>query len=98
MEIQENLSIAIQIIGFIFVLIILVFQFLHMKKSGAGLMPNETAKLIVMVAFVYAVIKNGSVDPGSPPVFDFNFMMILLGAILGLAGITNWKEIQEKKK
>ena len=97
METQVIVSIAVQIIGFIFILTVLVFQFLHMKKSGTGLMPNETAKLIVISAFVYAMIKNGSVDPGQPPIFDFNLMVILLGALLGLAGITNWKEIQDLK-
>ena len=97
MELQEILSIGVKVLGFAFILAVLIFQFIHMRKSGTGLTPNETAKLIVMASFIYAMIKNGSVDPGQPPYFAFELMGILLGALLGLAGITNWKEIQNLK-
>ena len=97
METQLIFEMAVQSIGVLFTLSLGILLVWHMNKSGGKLTPNEAGKVIVMIMFVYAMIVNGSREVGTPLVFDVNIIMILLGAVLGLAGIENWKDIQDKK-
>ena len=97
MEIQEVISVVAQILGFLFILGLGIIQVYHMNKSGGSLTPNETAKIVILSMFVLVVVINGFRDIGTDAKFDTTMVTLLLGAVLGMAGIDAYKVTKEKK-
>ena len=83
---QEILSLVAQGVALIFIAWVMVTLVLSQKKNDR-LTGEEVAKDVIIIAFVYVMLSNGYREPGTPPVFDTTTMLLMLGALLGLAGI-----------
>jgi hypothetical protein len=86
MEPQEILSIVAQGIALLFiawVMIVLVIS----QKNKDRLTGEEVAKDVIIIAFIFVMVFNGYREAGTSPIFDSTTMLLMLGSLLGLAGM-----------
>jgi len=89
MDYNEILAIAAQSIAIIFAVILGVILILSMKKDGK-FTADEAAKVVLMGLLIYMTVVNATRDT-EWLVFDQGTYLIVLGAVLGLAGLDIYK-------
>ena len=82
---MEILSILAQASGLIFALVVGIILVIGMRKDGK-LTGDEAAKVAIIGGFIYMTVMNGTRDT-EWMVFGQGSYLIVLGAVLGLAGI-----------
>ena len=86
MEPQEILSLVAQGVALIFIAWVMVTLVMS-QKSKDRLTGEEVAKDVIIIAFIFVMVFNGYREVNTPPVFDSTTMLLMLGSLLGLAGM-----------
>ena len=84
MEVHPMIAIATQVVGIIFLIALGGFWIIGMRKDDGKISGDEAAKASVVGVFIFMVIVNAT---GDKMIFDHTAFLLVLGAVLALAGI-----------
>ena len=85
MEADEIITIVAKVVALLMTVALFVILVIGMKKDGK-LTADEAAKVIIMGLLIYMTIVNGARDT-EWPIYDQGILLIMLSAVLVLAGI-----------
>lgn len=86
MEAQAIFILAAQGVALAFITWVMVTLVLSQKKNDR-LTGEEVAKDVIIIAFIFVMLSNGYREVDAPPIFDSTTVLLMLGSLLGLAGI-----------
>ena len=85
----EILVLSAKAIAVLFILILGIILIVSMKKDGK-LTADEASKVVLIALFIYMTVVNGT-RTTEWLVFDQGTYLIILGSVLGLAGLDIYK-------